>query len=128
MLRKKFKINVLKNRFKIKIKNISKSTTKVLSSPGFALPVSYLLFLLVVAFIFFLMGECFVLGLETLVARLEEKANLLSTMEVQQIRLEELRNESSQLKDEKIKSLAKLRELKQKIAILEEMKNSASKK
>ncbi len=111
-----------------KVKKILESMSRLFSCPSFVVPFSYLLFLLIVAFIFFLIGECLVLILETVVARLDERDNLLSIIELQDIELEELKNSASQLKDEKNKSLVKLRELKQKIAIVEEIKNSATKK
>lgn len=117
-----------KNMLNRKVKKILESMSRLFSCPSFVVPFSYLLFLLIVAFIFFLIGECLVLILETVVARLDERDNLLSIIELQDIELEELKNSASQLKDEKNKSLVKLRELKQKIAIVEEIKNSATKK
>ena len=92
-------MKLLFNKLQKGLNQISKSSFDILSCPGFALPVFYLLFLLVVAFIFLLIGESLVFILETLVARLNEPANLLSTIEVQEARLNGQGQELTKLKN-----------------------------
>ena len=92
-------MKLLFNKLRKGLNQISKSSFEILSCPGFALPVFYLLFLLVVAFIFLLIGESLVFILETLVARLNEPANLLSTIEVQEARLNAQGQELTKLKN-----------------------------
>ena len=109
-------------------KKLMKNIRELILKPSFLAPFSYLAFLLLTAITFYLIGEVLMFILENIVFYLEERAYLESQLLVANLKKEFLDYELLRLKGENSELLRKLDEIKKKVAVVKEIKDSATKK
>ena len=109
-------------------KKLMKNIRELILKPSFLAPFLYLAFLLLTAITFYLIGEVLMFILENIVFYLEERAYLESQLLVANLKKEFLDYELLRLKGENSELLRKLDEIKKKVAVVKEIKDSATKK